>query len=43
LYPGVVEIDDEVIDEYWRDMRGEPGRRDKTFRSIGVRGDHATR
>jgi hypothetical protein len=43
LYPGLVEIDDEVIAEYWRDVRGEPGRRDKTFRSIGVHGDHSTR
>src|SRR5678816_1683906 len=25
LYPDVVEIDDEVIGEYWRDVRGQSG------------------
>ena len=24
LYPGVIEIDDDVRDEYWRSIRGEP-------------------
>jgi hypothetical protein len=43
LYPGVVEIDGPVIEEYWRDIRGEPGRRDKTFRSTGVHAKHAIR
>jgi hypothetical protein len=43
LNPGLVEIDDDVIDEYWRNVRGNPGRRDKSFRSIGVHGNHATR
>lgn len=43
LYPGLVEIDDDVIDEYWREVRGEPGRRDGTFRSTGVHGNHAVR
>src|SRR5215813_9163483 len=43
LYPGVVEIDEPVIEEYWRDIRGEPGRRDKTFRSTGVHAKHAIR
>ncbi|HEY0985680.1 MAG TPA: hypothetical protein VGD80_01460 [Kofleriaceae bacterium] len=43
LYPGVVEIDEYVIEDYWRDIRGEHGRRDKTFRSTGARARHATR
>ena len=43
LYPGVVEIDESVIEEYWRDIRGKPGRHDKTFRSAGVHAKHATR
>jgi len=43
LYPGVVAIDEDVIEEYWRDIRGEPGRRDKSFPSTGVHGNHATR
>ncbi len=43
LHPGIVEIDDDVLEEYWRDVRSEPGRRDKTFRSTGVHGNHATR
>jgi hypothetical protein len=43
LYPGLVEIDDDVIEEYWRDVRGEPERRDRSFRSSGVHGTHATR
>lgn len=43
LYPGLVEIDDDVRDEYWREIRGEPGRTDSSFRSTGVHGNHATR
>lgn len=43
LYPGVVEIDESVVEEYWRDIRGEPDRRDKTFHSTGVHGKRATR
>ena len=43
LYPGLVEIDEDVVDEYWSDVRSEPGRRDRTSRSTGVHGDHATR
>ena len=43
LYPGRVEIDEDVVEEYWRDVRGEPGRRDMSFRSTGVHGNHATR
>ena len=43
LYPGLVEIDEDVIEEYWRDVRGESKCRDKTFPSTGVHGKHATR
>jgi hypothetical protein len=44
LYPGVVEIDDDVRDEYWRTIRGRPADADLTaFRSLGVHGRHATR
>ncbi len=43
LYPGRVEIDDDVIEAYWRDVRGEPRRRDTSYRSRGVHGRHATR
>jgi hypothetical protein len=43
LYPGLVEIDDDVVDEYWRDVRDAPGRRDRCFRSTGVHGNHSTR
>lgn len=43
LYPGRVEVDEDVVEEYWRDIRGEPDRRDKTFRSTGVHGDRSTR
>lgn len=44
LYPGVVEIDDDVREEYWRDIRGEPDRVNETsFRSLGVHAKRATR
>lgn len=44
LYPGVVEIDEDVRVEYWRDVRGEPARIAETsYRSRGVHGNHATR
>ncbi|HEY1548874.1 MAG TPA: hypothetical protein VGG28_13685 [Kofleriaceae bacterium] len=44
LYPGVVEIDDDVREEYWRDVRREPAHvRETSFRSRGVHGNHATR
>lgn len=43
LYSGLVEVDDDVLVEYWRDIRGEPDRRDRSFRSRGVHGNHATR
>src|SRR4051812_46281042 len=32
LYPGLVEIDDNAIEKYWRDVRGERERRDTSFR-----------
>lgn len=36
LYPGKVEIDDDVREEYWRDVRGRPDLVDQTsFRSMG--------
>ena len=43
LYAGRVEIDADVLDEYWRDIRGLPGTRDATYFSRGVHGNHATR
>jgi hypothetical protein len=44
LYPGVVEIDDDVRDEYWRDLRRMPAAiGHTTYRSLGVHGNHATR
>jgi hypothetical protein len=42
LYPGVVEIDADVLVEYWRDIRSLEVRA-ATFRSLGVHGRHATR
>ena len=42
-YPGRVEIDPDVVDEYWRDVRGLLGVRDTHFFSRGVHGNHATR
>ena len=42
LYAGRVEIDDDVREAYWRDVRGMPG--DATsYLSRGVHGRHATR
>jgi hypothetical protein len=43
LYPGRVEIDEDVVVEYWRDVRGEPVQRGTSFRSLGVHGNHAVR
>ncbi|MCA9674549.1 MAG: 1-deoxy-D-xylulose-5-phosphate synthase [Kofleriaceae bacterium] len=43
LYPGLVEIDDDVVVAYWRDVRGQPDVRDRSFRSTGVHGRRATR
>jgi hypothetical protein len=44
LYPGLVEIDDDVREEYWRDVRSQPERVDQSsFRSIGRHGKHSTR
>jgi hypothetical protein len=36
LYPGLVEIDDDAREEYWREVRKEPTRVAETsFRSVG--------
>jgi hypothetical protein len=44
LYPGVVEIDPDVRDEYWRTIRDLPDHATaSSFRSLGVHGRHATR
>lgn len=44
LYPGVVEIDDDAREEYWREVRQQPSNIDATsYRSRGVHGNHATR
>lgn len=44
LYPGVVEIDDDVREEYWRDVREQPERVSETsFRSLGRHAKKATR
>ena len=43
LYPGRVEIDDDVREEYWREVRGMPGNDDTSFRSLGVHGRRTTR
>lgn len=44
LYPGLVEIDDDVREEYWRDVRALPERaRRASFRSLGRHAKHATR
>jgi hypothetical protein len=44
LYAGRVEIDDDVREEYWRDVRRMPNNIDATsYRSVGVHGNHATR
>ena len=44
LYPGRVDIDDDVREEYWRELRGMPGNIDATsYRSLGAHAKHATR
>jgi hypothetical protein len=44
LYPGSVEIDDDVREEYWREVRGMPSNIGvRSYRSLGVHGRHATR
>lgn len=44
LHPGLVEIDEDAREEYWREIRGLPARiDDKSFRSLGAHGKHATR
>ena len=44
LYPGLVEIDDDVREEYWRTIRAMPENAGLTaFRSLGVYGRHTTR
>lgn len=44
LSPGLVEIDDDVRDEYWRTVRALPENASHaSFRSSGVHGKHATR
>lgn len=36
LYPGIVAIDEDVREEYWRNIRSEPDRvHEKSFRSEG--------
>jgi hypothetical protein len=42
LYPGLVEIDEDVRAEYWRDVRRQAGS-DASFRSLGAHGRHTTR
>ena len=44
LYPGRVDIDDDVREDYWREVRGMPSNVAATsYRSVGVHGKHATR
>jgi hypothetical protein len=44
LYPGRIEIDDDVREEYWLSIRTLPENVTLTlFRSLGVNGKHATR
>ena len=44
LYPGLVEIDEDVREEYWRDVRRQPDLQDRaSVRSLGVHAKHATR
>ncbi|MCW5807430.1 MAG: hypothetical protein KIT31_34050 [Deltaproteobacteria bacterium] len=44
VHPGLVEIDDDAREEYWREVRGMPERSgDRTYRSTGVHGRYATR
>lgn len=44
LYPGLIEIDDNVREEHWRSIRSLPENVTlASFRSVGVHGKHATR
>jgi hypothetical protein len=44
LSPGLVEIDEDVREEYWRQVRNAPAAIDQTsFRSLGAHAKHATR
>lgn len=44
LYPGVVEIDEDAREEYWREIRNDPSRADQTsFRSLGRHAKDSTR
>ena len=44
LYPGRVDIDDDVREEYWGEVRGMPSNVDATsYRSLGAHAKHATR
>jgi hypothetical protein len=44
LYPGVVHIDDDVREEYWRTIRGQPDNvTATTYRSLGAHGRGSTR
>lgn len=44
LYPGLVEVDEDVREEYWRDIRGLPQNTSETsYRSLGRHAKHATR
>ena len=44
LYPGTVEIDDDVREAYWCEIRNHPARSQQTsFRSTGRHGKHSTR
>ena len=44
LYPGLVQIDDDVREEYWCSVREQPERAHLTaFRSLGRHAKHSTR
>ena len=44
LHPGLVEIDEDAREDYWREIRGLPSQVDEVaFRSLGAHGKHATR
>ena len=44
LYPGLIEIDDDVREEYWCLIRSLPDNVTlASFRSLGVHGKHTTR
>jgi len=44
LYPGVVEVDEDVREEYWLEIRKAPDRfKETSFRSMGRHAKHATR